>query len=104
MLSNTACPGTSVNTCPCLSPTLPPLQRYLMALLTAAHQHNSGAASAAHRPPTAEQQQQQGHRSGEADNVGPEAAAMAPLTAALAGQQLVLSAPGGGSDVGIFAG
>lgn len=68
------------------------MQRYLVALLTAAHQHNSGAAGAA----TAE-----GEGSGAA--AAAPAAAVAPLAAALGRQQLLLHAPGGATDIQIAA-
>lgn len=74
---------------------LPALQRYLLALLTAAHLHNSGAAGRA--------QQQQG---GGGSSGGAVAAAVGPLVMALGGLQLQLTAVLGGapSDVAITAG
>lgn len=67
------------------------MQRYLVALLTAAHQHNSGAPGAA----TSE-----GEGSGGA---AAPAAAVAPLAAALGGKQLALHAPRGATDITIAA-
>lgn len=67
------------------------MQRYLMALLTAAHQHNSGATTAA--------------AAGEAEgsDAAAPAAAVAPLAEALAGRQLLLRAASGAGDVIIAA-
>ena len=86
---------------PLYSSALPPspctgtaLQRYFMALLTAAHQHNSGAADSAREQPAG------GGDSGAAPTEG---AAVAPLAAALAGRQLRLSALSAATDVAISA-
>jgi hypothetical protein len=72
--------------------TLCPLQRYLVALLTAAHQHNSGAADSLGREPA-----------GGGGGAAAEAAAVAPLAAALAGRQLRLSALPAATDVAMSA-
>jgi len=71
------------------------LQRYLLALLTAVHQHNSGAAS---------RSQQEGDGASDGSGSGAVAAAVAPLVAALGGRQLRLSAAPGASDVAVTAG
>ncbi len=65
----------------CLS--FPLLQRYLMALLTAVHQHNSGAAARAQR--------RRKDGSGGSGATGAVAAAVAPLAEALGERQLQLS-------------
>lgn len=74
---------------------LPLLQRYLLALLTAVHQHNSGAAARA-------QQRQEGGP-GSDGNTGAMAAAVAPLAEALGDRQLQLSCRAGTGDVRISA-
>ncbi|PRW20390.1 hypothetical protein C2E21_9022 [Chlorella sorokiniana] len=66
------------------------MQRYLVALLTAAHQHNSVAAAAV-------------ASEAEGSGAAAPAAAVAPLAAALAGKQLLLHAPGGATDIQIAA-
>ncbi|KAL4431500.1 hypothetical protein ABPG75_006756 [Micractinium tetrahymenae] len=72
-------------------------QRYLMALLTAVHQHNYGAAARA-------QQRQEGGAGGGSSCTGAVAAAVALLAEALGERQLRLSCCSGAGDVLIAAG